>query len=294
MAKLIRYIEHGEGAFLAPDTLMIGAKHAFNKVVTQNDDNVSPHHIDSIALNVPLTIKAYEIAKPLKPGDLVLSFQRIPLIRYISIKPDIDDVAVQAAYERLKALPEGRNEIWPSDHNVNEGYHIADPWGEPTAVLNALEAQLDVIRPPENHNKLASKPYDKFALDELHIDSFVGMERDDEGKKLKIWRTFLNLGDTDRTTLIGIHDPNYVDQLSQEELEHSYVSKLSKELDHELPAFVLSIPPRDKETGEVFGYEILTTNLLHGEYGHKDDYIAIINSLKPTERYGHVHRDWKP
>ena len=34
-----------------------------------------------------------------------------------------------------------------------------------------------------------------------------------------------------------------------------------------------------------YGFEILTTNLLHGEYGPKDDYITIINSLKPTERY---------
>jgi hypothetical protein len=284
MSKLIK-ISPDRINNMSNDTYTLNLRPAFNQTIYRNDDNVSPHHVEATILPMPVTIEVYEIDKIPTAGEIILSYKGIPLIRYVSIKPEISDNIIEEAYQRLKSLPVGRNEIWPEDHNVHEGYHIADPWGEATLLLSSLEKEMDVLRPPENHNKLASKSFNRFALDELHIDSFVGMERDKDGKKLRIWRTFYNLGNKHRTTIVGVHNPDFVDHFTQEQISHSYLPTLAKELNFIIPSLLLSIPPRNTETGEIFGFEILTTNLLHGEYGPKDDYIAIINSLKPTERY---------
>lgn len=96
-----------------------------------------------------------------------------------------------------------------------------------------------MFRPRENHNKLASKSFNRFALDELHIDSFVGMERDKEGKKLRIWRTFYNLGNKHRTTIVGVHNPDFVDDFTQEKISQSYLPILAKKLNFTIPSLLL-------------------------------------------------------
>lgn len=45
-----------------------------------------------------------------------------------------------------------------------------------------------------------------------------------------------------------------------------------------LPFIIVTTPARQKDT--IYGIKIPRTHILHGEYGHKNDLLAIVNSLK--------------
>jgi len=228
--------------------------------------------------SIPFNLAIFELADPNFRNHIV-SCRGSNIISSTSTFYTIEEGKFDQAYNRLKELPNDWFEIWADNHNVNEGFHFPDRWGEPTEILEHLSMNLDVMPPKVNHNKLSSKQVDKFSCDEMHLDSFEGMRKDDFGRRQRIFRHFLNLGNKPRTTLVAVHDTDLVDRYVGSDYRPDYLNPIIQANRCVLPVLKLTLPPRDPVTKQVFGYKILTTHLVHGEYGERDDFLAIVNSL---------------
>jgi hypothetical protein len=209
---------------------------------------------------------------------LLLSLLGEPQITALRVECDVGDDLVAAVRRRIGELPNDWYEIFPADHNVTEGFHFPDPWGETTELLSRLASLVAVTEPPVNHNKVSSKRRDKFGLNELHLDSFEGMRRDENGRRLRIWRYFFNLGENERLTAVVPLNPALVDELIPLDYKPNLLDELVDAAERDLPVVLVPTPGRVGKS--ISGLKLLTTHMVHGEYGSKGDLLAIVNSLE--------------
>lgn len=245
----------------------ISANHFDQRVHVQNNEDCS----------IPFDISIFEFSGQRLEDHFVLC-RGVPVISPTEVPYHLDDSTFDKLFQRVKGLPNDWFEIWPSDHNVDHGFHFADPWGEATQVLEDLSSGLDITPPKVNHNKISSRQKDKYDCNELHLDSFEGMRRNENGGRMPIFRHFLNLDSKPRTTLVAMHDTSLVDQFVGPDYRPDYLDPIISASRSNMPMLKLTLPPRDPVTKKVYGYKLLTTHLIHGEYGPKDDLLAIINS----------------
>lgn len=239
---------------------------------------VERQHVDrmddaSLGFEAPI----YAIEPAQQAGEILLDAAGEALATSVAIRASLDPALLGAVRRRLHELPGDWHEIFPSDHNVNRGFHFPDPWGEASALLDELESALDVTRPPVNHNKVSSKKEPRYRLDELHIDSFEGMRTDDNGRRRRVWRYFLNLGNKPRRTALVPLNPRLVDDLVPINHQPEMFDDLLMAAGGILPVALITIPPLRDDL--ISGAKICTTHMLHGEYGPADDLLAIVNSL---------------
>lgn len=192
------------------------------------------------------------------------------------------DVAVEPSllavvHARLNALPNDWYEIFPSDHNLHEGFHFPDPWGGPTALLSRLADALGRVPPPVNHDKVSSRLADRYALDEIHGDSFEGMRVTAERRTL-VWRYFINLGEDVRWTAVVPFDPVVVDDFLAVEYHANFLDPVFAAARWQVPVLLVPTPPRTQSCTHAL--RLCTTHLLHSEYGAHGDLLAVINSLQ--------------
>ncbi len=235
-------------------------------LVTDNED-----------CTVRFGLNIFELSDPRREAHEVLC-RGEAVIKPTQTSYGVSDDLFDRAFDRVKKLENDQFEIWPANHNVHEGYHFADPWGEVTEILTDLSSGLDITAPLVDHNKISSRQVDKYGCNELHLDSFEGMRKDEGENRQRIFRHFLNLGDTPRTTLVALHDTNLVDRCVGPDYRPDYLDPIINTARAELPVLKLTLPPRDPESKMVYGYKLLTTHLVHGEFGPKDDLLAIVNS----------------
>lgn len=209
----------------------------------------------------------------------IVSCRGVNVLEPTMVRHGLSEALFDKARDRVQSLKNDWFEIWPADHNVNEGFHFPDPWGEVTEILKHLEARMDTTKPPVNHNKISSRRSNKFGCDELHLDSFEGMRVDAHGHRQRVFRHFLNLGTTPRTTLVAVNDIDFVDRHIGHAYKPDYLDPIISACGQHLPIIKLTLPPRDPETNTIYGYKLLTTHLVHGEYGEKGDLLAIVNSM---------------
>lgn len=252
------------------------AKIANNKFLFQKNDIINE---DS---SIPFNINVYQINEQYKKEKIIFSVNNKVFIKTFKINMpiELDNDLLKRVYNRIKSLPNDWYEIFPVDHNVNRGFHFPDPWGETTKLLNLLEKEIKPVKPKFNHNKVSSKKFDKFNLNNMHIDSFEGMRYNSKGKRLKIWRYFINLGKMERTTFFSPLNPKMLDRLVPIDYNKNLFDSLILEAEREIPCVIIKIPGRDLKNKKIYGIKICTTHLLHSEYGAKDDFLAIINSLR--------------
>lgn len=245
--------------------------------ISENRFDQRIHVADNEDCTIPFDISVFEFSGQCIEDHFV-TCRGIPVISPTVAPYSVDDAIFDRVFERVKGLPNDWFEIWPADHNVDHGFHFADPWGEATEVLDDLSSGLDITAPVVNHNKISSRQRDKYGCNELHLDSFEGMRTDENGGRMQIFRHFLNIDDKPRTTLVAMHDPSLVDQFVGPDYRSDYLDPIITAANGNIPVLKLTLPPRDPITKKVYGYKLLTTHLIHGEYGPKDDLLAIINS----------------
>ena len=194
---------------------------------------------------------------------------------------------VEKSEQRIHDLGGKYYEIWHKDHNVNDvshgGIHLPDPYGEPSDLIDTMICELqknsfDVVDPKYNHNKVSSRKCNKFDLNENHIDSFEGYRLDDSGKRVMVWRYLINLREEPRTTCFCPYGRDDIDLIPKEYSEKLFdllFEKINKRLQH----CVVTTPPANYQKGEFYGIKILVTHVLHSEYGEKDDFLLVVNSL---------------
>ena len=244
---------------------------------------------DNEDCSLPFRVKVYILLNQCTSPEIILRINNELLVSSMSIPYVLTDSLIEKVYSQLKRLPNDSYEIWPSSHEAKLGSHLVDPTGDVTELLAAIEHEIAIVKPLLNHNKVSSRKRDKFSLNEMHVDSFEGMRLNKDGKRIKVWRYFMNLGDTPRTTALAILNPLSVDSLIPVEFKNKQLDELKYRpnlLDDlviaagmELPYLIITTPPKDKEKKRIYGVKICTTHMLHGEYGLKDDFVAFINSL---------------
>lgn len=225
----------------------------------------------------PWTAEIYDLAEAAQEDQVLLQFDDEVDVSRCSFEVALPPELLGRVRARLRDLPGDRYEIFPVDHNVNEGFHFPDPWGEASELLQRLERVTRAVRPPVNHNKVSSRKRDRYDLQELHVDSFEGM-RLTNGRRTKIWRYFINLGEQERLTTVVPFHPIALDNLLSTAYHPGYLDRVLQEAGGNIPVLVLSTPRR--ESHRVHALKLCTTHLLHGEYGQRGDFLAIINSLE--------------
>lgn len=222
----------------------------------------------------PLLLRIYAVE--LTPGPVVVSVTEAKLVTRTTAEVTIEPELMTAVRARVDALPNDWHEVFPSDHNLNEGFHFPDPWGEPTTLLRQLADALNPVPPPVNHNKVSSRRVDCYALDEIHIDSFEGM-RVTAGRRTLVWRYFINLGEAVRWTAVVPFDPAIVDRLLAIDYHANYLDPVLRAAGWCVPIVLVPTPPRTQ--GRAHALKLCSTHLLHSEHGDRGDLLAVINSL---------------
>ena len=235
-----------------------------------------PNNIDT---NIPFTASIFKFKTPFEDMNHRISCKGDEVLSPITIEYECEEKLFDRAYNRIKELPNGWFELWHQDHNVDNGFHFPEPWGEGTELIDHLESLLPIESPLVNHNKLSSRQIDKYDCNRLHFDSFEGMRKTESALQLPVYRYFLNLGDSDRLSLIGVHDKDFIDNSMGNYTPNNYLNPFIEACGRNLPMVAIDTPPRNTHNRTIHGYKILTTHLIHGEFGPKDDYLAIINSL---------------
>jgi len=257
---------------------------SFTCEIRGNDDDVTTTISQKSMFGKPLLLKVSKPYHPFSKGPLVYwknEEETVPLIsgRHIEAKEIIPHIPI--CKSDLVGLH--RNQEYKPNRGVIEIYsqNSPDTCSSAGSIFRILSEALNVTPPSVDHNKITTKLYKKTALSELHIDIFPDIGRDLQGKLTRIWRTFINLQEEPRTTFVCLHDPNIIDTLATSEDSPGHVEFLANHNNHEFQGVILTIPGANLNTGEFFGYEVLTTHLVHGEYGRDQDMVAIINSLEP-------------
>lgn len=222
----------------------------------------------------PLLLRVY--AAEYTPG-IVLAVAGGEVVTRMTIEVTIEPGLLTAVRSRLNTLPNDCYEIFPSDHNLHEGSHFPDPWGESTALLGRLADALGRVPPPVNHDKVSSRRVDRYALDEIHVDSFEGMRVTAERRTL-VWRYFINLGEDVRWTAVVPFDPVVVDGLLAVEYHANFLDPVYYAASWQVPVLLVPTPPRTHN--RTHALRLCTTHLLHSEYGARGDLLAVINSLR--------------
>lgn len=218
-----------------------------------------------------------------KKSQTILKINNEILVEALTIKvEELTNELLDSVYQDLNSLNDFRYEIWHADHNVKDSIHLPDPTGHSTKLLNLLKSHVDVIEPVVNHNKVSSKPEDRFGLNHFHVDSFEGMRVDLNGDRQKIDRYFFNLDIKERDICIGILDPNLLSNLVPIEYKKDLLKDLIDCANRNLPLLKITTPGFNRETNELCVLKMRTTHVLHGEYGPKGDLLAIVNTL-PNE-----------
>lgn len=230
--------------------------------------------------DVELKINLLRPAQSMPFSEVRASAGGAPILTPFAIPYAAPEIAFDAIKSQIRSLPNNYYELWPSDHNVNSGSHFPDPWGDATAMLSHLEFFVPTVRPPVNHNKISARRQDMNGLNELHVDGFEGMPADAHNLRMPVFRHFYNMGTSWRTTAIALHAPAMVDKFVPNAYTHGYLDKMFDAMGCQLDVAILNIPPRDPSNGLMYGLKILTSHLVHGEYGKKDDMLAIVNSLR--------------
>jgi hypothetical protein len=237
----------------------------------------------------PIQVNVFDLTDPFPEGPIFTSNGVDMLTGITIVMPRIHqfDRRVRRVERQIKSMRDDCYEIWPASHNVNDygrgGFHLADNVGTATTLLNDItwairDSGFVVVDPPYDHNKISMKKKSDTALDGFHLDSFEGMRVDDNGSRRKIWRYFINLCYKPRPTVVIPLRPeasSVVPLVYHEDL----LDPLFTILDDKILALRVVIPPRDSRTGRFFGFRMLTTHLLHAEYGQPDDTLAIVNTL---------------
>lgn len=240
------------------------------------DEKKVPHAEDC---SMPLNLNLFKFADEIKFTEQSIYAGEMKIVQPFSMQVDLPTDCLSHVAEQIKNLPNDYFELWPRDHNVNNGFHFPDPWGDATLLLEALEKGLPIVTPSVNHNKISSKRTDKHSLDELHFDSFEGMRLDEAGHRMPIWRYFINLSQQSRTTAVALHTPALAEEKLPIDYEENMLDGIMNEMKGNLDMLILETPGADIAEGKLSGFKILTTHILHGEYGCKGDLLAIVNSL---------------
>ena len=242
------------------------------------------HYVGSIPVaesfdsTLPFNVHLFELDGPLQQQKV--KCRGIEVISPVSISYDLDEGFFDSAYARLKNLDGDLFELWHRDYPLHTKTNFPDPWGEATAIIEYLTSQLDITSPPFNHNKISSKKHDKFECNELHLDSFEGMRVNERGQRQFVYRYFLNLGNDPRDTVVAINDIDFTANRVAIDNNPKYLDAILRETQCQLPMLKLNTQPRDPKTRTIHGYKVLTTHLVHGEYGTANDFFAAINSLE--------------
>ena len=186
----------------------------------------------------------------------------------------------------LGNLPEPCYEIWHRDHPVSSDHHIPDRWGATTRLLDLLRTRVRISPAPRNHDKVSSRREDRFGRNHMHVDSFYGMRTDAQGRRLKLDRYFFNLGTTTRDVLVAPLSPGGLDALVPKDYVpdagrevRPWLAPLMDAVAWDIPLVCFRTPPPDLARGIVYGLKIRATHALHGEYGARGDFLAIVNSM---------------
>jgi len=235
---------------------------------------------ESTTCRLPFTVDLHGFEAPFADLGVCFSLGERRLIETVACECELPEDLTDKVLTQIENLEGERYELWPADHNLNEGHHFPDPWGDASFLLATLERSLPIVRPPVNHNKISSRKQARLGCDGFHIDAFKGMQINEEGKRTRIWRYFMNLADQPRTAIVCLHDPELVDRHVPLLLSPGYLTGLIAACEGRLRAVVLETPPRDRRRNLIHGFKILTTHLLHCEYGPKGDLLAVVNSLR--------------
>lgn len=225
----------------------------------------------------PVTARIYRVESA-GTEICVLTLRGSPVVTRTTIDITLQTETFKVVQDQITGLPHDWHEIFPSDHNIDDGFHFPDPWGDASALLTRLAQKISgLVSPPVNHNKISSRRIDKYALDEIHIDSFEGMRVTNDRRTL-VWRYFLNLGHELRWTAIVPFDPTVVDDLLSVNYHENYLDPVYAAADWTIP--ILIVPTPGRQRGRIHALRLCTTHLLHSEYGDRGDLLAVINSLR--------------
>lgn len=249
-----------------------GARIARNSLVSEQ---LVEMHEDA---SRPVRLMIYRLHEESFESDLLLSFDSGYTVSRVAIKGEIEPALIDSVVGRIASLPEEWYEIFPEDHNLNNGFHFPDPWGEATQLLSLIESRIPTIRrPPVNHNKVSSRRFENFSLSGFHVDSFEGM-RTTNGRRTAIWRYFINLGQMTRWTAVIPADPAILNELVPIDYQTNFLDPVFDAFDWTVP--VLLVPTPGRETHRAYAVKLCPTHMLHCEYGASGDLLAIVNSLE--------------
>lgn len=255
------YLKSSKNAFIADNY------YAFSQ-------NVREHRNPACDFRVDL----FELSRQYEEETIIYAVNQETLISSIRLEYAIPEELFSQTYQRLKNLPEDNFEIRTKKHIKTIEDNFVDLWGEPTQLIDCLESYLCLTPPTFNNNKVFSNRDDHFSLENLHVDSFYEQRTDKQGKRLKLWRYFLNLGKEDRKSVVGVHHPEMVNCYLDKNYREDHLGKFLEECDYSFPALILNIKGRTSHS--IYGFKILATHLLHAPYNKKDDFLSVINTLK--------------
>lgn len=265
MRTLLRLIDHG------------------NQLRDTRTSRIAPNRLIEIrtikrpeGASLSLKVRIYRV-DPSHSDECVLTIAGATVVARTTIDITLESAILQRVKTQIASLPHAWYEIFPSDHNIDQGFHFPDPWGDASALLARLAQKIPGLAPPPvNHNKISSRRVDNYALDEIHVDSFEGMRLTNDRRTL-VWRYFLNLGNGIRWTAIVPFDPDVIDNLLSTDYHDYYLDPVYAAAEWTIP--VLLIPTPGREHDRIHALRLCTTHLLHSEYGHRGDLLAVINSL---------------
>lgn len=186
----------------------------------------------------------------------------------------------------LRRLPEPLYEIWHRDHPLADPPHVPDPWGSTSALLERLRASVKLVMPPANHEKVSSRREDRFGRNHMHVDSFFGMRTGAGGGRAVFDRYFFNLGSGPRDFLVAAFSPGALAALLPDEYipdsgqgTTRFLDPLLEAAGWSVPLVCFTTPPPDWPIHRIHGLKVRVTEALHGEFGAKDDLLAVLTAV---------------
>jgi hypothetical protein len=262
-----------------------------------NGNFVVPNHLTEVQVvedhedttHSPVEFRIFDISTE---DGLVLASNGVTLIeRYTLNVEDPKTLAnlVKMSEQALRLLRPDCYEIWGAGHNVNDyesgGFHCADDEDGPvnmllTSLRDELVAAGHPVTPtPYNHDKVSVKKQPVTRVTGTHVDSFEGMRVGQDGKRLKIYRHFLNMSLNPRYTLLAPLHPDDVSSVVPLEYSESFLDPLFEAVDDRMHMLRVGLRPADYKRGIIQGFKTTTTHLPHAEYGLPGDTLAVIDTL---------------